>query len=191
MDSFSMFGSFFFWIDLSIGISFILMIFILYRLNVIDKFAFYLFWIGSAVGLIWEFPIFFTSAISNYPIITFLNPLPFHFSILIIIHSIWDGALFLFGVALIYQFSESPHFKKFNSRELIILIIWGQLQAIGIEMIGSFGGGWQYVPYWWNPPILVIFGRSFMLLIQLIWLAAVISFYFIALKLDSKISNSS
>ncbi|MHA1314176.1 MAG: hypothetical protein ACTSSI_15220 [Candidatus Helarchaeota archaeon] len=187
----SLFGIFFYWIDLAIAISMIIIVSVLYKMDRIDKLIFILFWIGACIGSVWEIPLFLISEISICPIIMFLVTPPFHYSVIIVIHSIWDGGLFLIGVGLIYLFCKPPHFDKFNVRELLILVIWAQLQAIGIELLGTFGGAWEYIPYWWNPVMFSLFGHNFTIMIQLIWLVAPFVFYYIALKLKQKLSGNS
>ena len=182
----SLLGPIFYYIDVAVAISMIVIVVVLYKLEKIDKFLFSLFWIGTLIGFTWEIPIFVVNEIGIYPFLQYLTPLPFHFIIIIISHSVWDGGLFLMGMGLVYLISKSPRFENYKLSELIITIIWGQVQAIGIEMIGSFGGAWEYIPYPWNPAFVIILGHYFTIFIQVVWLAASIAFYFIALKLKTR-----
>ena len=180
----------FWWLDLIIAISMVIITCILFKLQFIDKFTFLLFWIGVGLGFAFETPLFLISQFSIFPIIIFLSPPPFPIPILIISHSLWDGGLFLIGVGLVHLFRKSPHFEGFDGWELLILVAWGQVQAIGIELLGTFGGAWEYVPYWFNPTMFSILGRDFTILIQIIWLTITFIFYFLALRLKNKMSES-
>ena len=186
MQIFEIFQAAFYWLDMAIAIGFVVIAIISYKYQLINKLTFILFWIGVAIGLTFEIPIFLITEIGLYPMLQYLITPPYPFYITIILHSFWDGGLFLIGIMLIYRFCEAPHFEKFNIKELLLLMIWGQAQAIGIEMLGSFGGAWEYIPYPWNPPILILFGHYFTIFIQIVWLIVPIIFYFIALKLKQK-----
>jgi len=182
----SLLGPIFWYIDVAIAISMITIVVVLFKLEKIDKFVFSLFWIGTLIGFTWEIPIFVVNQFGIYPFLQYLTPIPFSFIIVIISHSVWDGGLFLMGMGLVYLIRKTSLFENFNLKELFILIIWGQIQAIGIEMIGSFGGAWEYIPYPWNPAFLTLLGHHFTIFIQVVWLAASISFYFIALKVKER-----
>lgn len=187
----SILGVLFWWTDLVIAISMVIIATVLYKMGRISKLTFVLFWIGACLGLTWEVPIFIITEFSIYPMLKFFVPPPFPFFIIIASHSLWDGGLFLMGVGLVYLICKKPLFEKFRFQELIILVLWGQAQAIGIELLGTFGGAWEYIPYLWNPIMFSILGHNFTIWIQLVWLAASIILYIIAVKLNPKISGNS
>jgi len=173
----------FFLIDYAIAFSILLVVLILFFSKKIDKFVLYLFFLGFVIGLLWEIPLGLAREL-EIPIATFsdskpLTPFPFHS----IIHSIWDGGLFLIGVGFIWIYSKESFFSKFNIKELIILEVWGQIQSLIIELSSILGGGWEYIPYWWNPSLFSIQGHNFTLLPQLIWILATILFYYLGIRL--------
>ncbi|NVM36950.1 MAG: hypothetical protein HWN81_15245 [Candidatus Lokiarchaeota archaeon] len=103
-------------------------------------------------------------------------------------HSLWDGRLFLLGVWFVYLICKKPIFKKFRLCEFIILIIYGRVSELVVESISTFSNAWEYIEYWWNPTLFMFNSYNITLMPQLIWLAAPIVFYFIAFKLNQKLS---
>jgi hypothetical protein len=176
----------FYWIDISIGLAIALVIILLYFFKRIQKFTWSLYWVGVLLGLAWELPLSLCNEFSLYPVANFLTPLPFHFSVIVVTHSLWDGGLFLVGVWLIYTICRSPHFSQFRSAELGVLLLWGQLSELAVEISSTFNNAWEYIPYWWNPSLFLFNGHHITLLPQLIWLVAPIVFYLLALKLRSR-----
>lgn len=185
-----LFGEYFFLIDYIIAGLILLAVFILFYFKKIDKFLLTLFFLGFAIGLLWEIPLGLAREL-EVPIATFsgsepLAPFPFHS----IIHSIWDGGLFLLGVGFIWLYSKNNFFDRFNIKELLILEVWGQVQSFIIELSSILGGGWEYIPYWWNPNLFFIQGHNFTLLPQLIWIFASILFYFCAIKIKNRLKRN-
>ncbi len=177
----------YYWIDFSIGTAIPLVVFALYRTGRIGRFIWYLFWVGAAVGLTWELPMSLLNEYSTTnPMVTFITPLPTHFSVIIITHSFWDGGLFLGGVWMVYKFCPEPRFDKFNIKELIVLLAWGQVSELAVELSSTYAGGWEFISYWWNPTLFMFNDKNITLFPQLIWFVAPIVFYPIALKLKSK-----
>ena len=183
------FSSYFYWIDFAIGSATPMVVYALYRSGKIDGFVWRLFWIGCALGLTWELPL---SLINEYseccPVATFIQPLPTHFSVIVITHSFWDGGLFLAGVALVYLICGKDSFEEFRVRELAVLVVYGQVSEIIVELLSTFNDAWAYVPYWWNPSMFKFNGHDITPLPQVIWLVAPIVFYFIALRAKSRMS---
>jgi hypothetical protein len=97
--------------------------------------------------------------------------------------SFWDGGLFLLGYWFITIICKGPYFAKFNIRELGILLIYGQISSFMVEMIAVASGGWEYPVTPWNPLLFKFLGGNITLGPQLIWIAAPLAFYFIALKI--------
>ncbi|MFX0097984.1 MAG: hypothetical protein ACFFCS_00265 [Candidatus Hodarchaeota archaeon] len=176
----------FYWIDFSIAFGILALVVIFFLIKRINKFTWVLFWIGCFLGLFWELPISISSDTGIYPATHFIVQPPVHYSVIIITHTLWDGGLFLVGVWLVRRICKKPHFTKFSGKELAILVIWGQLSELGVELISTFSGGWEYIPYWWNPVLFLFNGQNITLLPQLIWLAAPIVFYFIAIRLKPR-----
>lgn len=181
---------YFYWIDFSIGAVTPIIVFLLYRSGRISKFVWHLFWLGFALGLTWEVPM---SLLNEYsatrPMARFIQPLPTHFSVLIISHTFWDGGLFLLGVLLVSMTHKSGWFDKFKFSELLVLLIWGQASELWVELTSTYNGGWAYIPYWWNPSMFKFNGSDITLFPQLIWLAAPIVFYFIALRMKRSLNS--
>lgn len=179
-----LFKSSYYWLDLLVGFGSPLLLFACYRLNRISRRDWRLFWIGAAIGLSWEIPIFLMSKISTLPIIHHITEPPVHYLILMICHTLWDGAFFLVGAWLAVFIRRRPILVKFNWVELAIMVAWGQISAFLVEFSSIINDAWIYHEgYWWNPSILTFNDRPITLMIQVVWFFAPILFYFIALKI--------
>ena len=159
------------------GIAICIIVFILYKKKHIEKFTWVLFCIGIILGLCWEAPMC---------IIPAPFPTPFSVIAIMITASIWDGGLFLLGYWFVKIICKEPHFDKFNWKELVVLLFYGQASSFIVEMIAVASGGWEYEVTTWNPLLFKFFGGNITLLPQLIWFVAPIVFYLIALKLKPK-----
>ena len=181
---------FFYWFIWIVGILICLLVYFLYKFKKIDKYFWYLFWFSFILGLCWELPLSIANEISNFPPARFIipTPLPAPVSTILIIltHSLWDGGLFLLGVWFIRLICKNPIFEKFKLGEFTILIIYGQVSELIVELTSTFSNAWEYIVYLWNPLLFTFNGHNITLLPQLIWLAAPIVFYFIALKFKSR-----
>ncbi len=124
---------------------------------------------------------------SPYPPARFLTPMPTHFIVIVIAHSLWDGGLFLIGFWLVKKTCPTPHFKKYNLNEIGVLVAWGQLQEIIVEMTSTYNEAWEYNVYWWNPVLFEFNSHNITLLPQLIWLVAALVFYYFAIKIKAKL----
>lgn len=180
---FELFRSNFYWIDLFIGGSAPVVTYVLYKSGRVGRFIWVLFWVGFCIGLTWEVPMQLLNELSQgHAVHSYTRPPPFHFSVIIISHSLWDGGLFLLGVFMVRLVCKKPIFERFQARELIVLIIWGQASELWVELTSTLGEAWAYIPRPWNPSLFKFNGQDITLMPQLIWLAAPIAFYFIALK---------
>ncbi|TFG08672.1 MAG: hypothetical protein EU539_01665 [Promethearchaeota archaeon] len=175
------------------GVFICLTVLLLYKFNFIDKFIWYLYWIGFAIGLCWEVPLSIADDYSPYPPVTYLTPAPlpapFSTMAIMISASLWDGGLFLLGILFVKLICPSPHFTKSNKYELGVLIAYGQISELLVELISMSGGGWEYNVYWWNPLLFTINGNNITFLPQLIWLVAPIVYYFAIIKLKPRFSQ--
>jgi len=179
----------FFWIDLVIGFSFPAFFYFLYKTGNIERWVWTFFWVGVGFGLLWEIPIFLLSTENaTYPIIRYLQPLPVHYLIVMVCHALWDGGLFLMGIGLVFVFVFSPSaLRRFSWKELAIFVVWGQLSALSVELLGIFNDGWAYIPgYWWNPTLFQVKQQSLTLFILFVWFAASILYYLILLRFHQK-----
>ena len=179
----------FYWIDFTIAVFIFVIVVLLYKFKKIDKYFWYLYWLGVLIGLTWELPMSIANEIGIYPPAHFIVPLPTHFSVIVITHSLWDGGLFLFGVWLVLIVCKKSQFEKFSYRELIVMLIWGQLSELSVELISTFSNAWEFIKYWWNPVLFVFNGHNITLLPQLIWLFAPIVFYIIAIKIKRRVAH--
>jgi hypothetical protein len=178
----------FYWIDFTIGGAMPIAAFILYRFGRIDKFQLCLFWIGVALGLTWEVPMSCLTTFSkSIPVHYFVRPMPVNFIVWIILHSFWDGGLFVLGVWIVKWICRDPHFERFRPCELAALLLWGQASELWVELTSTFAGGWVYITYWWNPLLFIFNGHDITILPQLIWLVAPIVFYLVALWLKPRL----
>jgi hypothetical protein len=89
----------------------------------------------------------------------------------------------LLGAGQVKKVCRGPHFQEFRFLELAVLLVWGGLQELAVELISSGSSGWVYVPHWWNPSMFQFRGSDITLLPQLIWVVAPIAFYVIAIRL--------
>ena len=164
----------FYLIDFTIGTLICIVVMVLYKIKRIEKLTWYLYWVGFGLGLCWEVPMSIANEIGMI--------------VIIITHSFWDGGLFLVGYWLVKLICSDPTYERFKASELGVLIIWGQLSELAVELASTFSGGWEYVGYWWNPVLFIFNGHNITLWPQIIWFIAPIVFYFIALKLKPKFS---
>jgi len=175
----------FYWIDFTIGGLTPIAVYLLYRRKLISKPVWLLFWVGFALGLAFEIPLSVTNAFSKtMPFAYFVRPLPVHFSVLIVMHSFWDAGILLIGVLLVFLVSGASYFDKFKWPELIVLLIWGQVSELAVELTSTFNHGWAYIPYWWNPSLFKFNGLDITPLLQIIWFVVPIIFYFIGLRFN-------
>ena len=185
-------GSYYWFVYIS-AIMICITVYMLYKTNHIDSFTWYLYWIGVALGLCWEIPLSIADDYSPYPPVTYLAPAPFPlpFSTIAIMISarLWDGGLFLLGLLFVKIFCPAPHYDRFKKKELGVLVIYGQVSELIVELISTSSDGWEFNVYWWNPLLFVFNGRNITLMPQLIWLVAPIVYYFIIIKLKPKFSD--
>ncbi|MFO8020479.1 MAG: hypothetical protein R6U96_17790 [Promethearchaeia archaeon] len=172
----------FYIVDFSLGILIVLIVILLYSFEKLNRKSWIIYWIGFLLGLAWELPMSIANKYSPFPPASFITPMPSHFIVIVIIHSFWDGGLFLIGYLLVLKLCDDPHFEGFNCRELGVLVAWGQLSELGVELISTFNDAWVFNVYWWNPQLFKFNGHNITLLPQLIWLIAPLTFYCIIIN---------
>ena len=183
-DLIELFRSNFYWIDFFIGGMTPLVIYYLYKSGRVERYVWTLFWVGFAIGLTWEVPMqVLNELVEGHAVHTYVRPAPAHFSIIIFMHSCWDGGLFLLGVLLARLVCGGPVLERFKWCELGVMVLWGQASSLWVELTAIFGEAWSYLPRTWNPSLFMWSGKHITLMIQLIWLVAPIVFYLIALRL--------
>lgn len=143
-----------------------------------------LFWLGVAIGLTWEIPIFLSALFAADPIVGFLREPPLHPFVFMVAHSFWDGGIFLAGLGLVRALCPHPVLAAFRWRELAVLIAWGQASELAVEITSVLNQGWVYSDvHAWNPVLFHVVGHPITLVPQLIWLAAPIAYYLAASRL--------
>lgn len=172
-------------LDLLIGFGAPMVLCALRRNGKISGLTWRLFWVGSLIGLSWECPIFLLSAESTaLPIIRWVTPLPVHYSVFLIAHTFWDGGLFLAGVWIADRVCDPGWRTRFNPCAMAVMLVWGQLSELAVEISSVLNGGWAYVTgYAWNPVLFRVRGHAITLLPQLIWLAAPALYYVCLIRL--------
>jgi len=183
-------SSYFYWVDLLVALAIPLLFVFLYRTRRISRFSWLLFWIGCAVGALWEIPFYFIGpSFLSDPLYVLKTPTPFPLFLLHVMHCFWDGGLLMIGVELVKKLCRSPHFTQFRFQELAVLLVWGGFQELAVELLSSGSSGWAYVPHWWNPSMFQFQGSDITLLPQLIWVIAPIVFYVLALLLAKSVNE--
>jgi len=142
-----------------------------------------LYWIGCLIGSTWEFALFFNKGADN-PVLHMLTPFPGGALSHSVLHTFWDGGLFVVGYLLIMKFSRSPKLRSFSWKELGIMILWGQLQEFFVEISSTFNRAWTYSDtISWNPVLFNLGEGHITLIPQVVWFFASILFYFVCRKL--------
>jgi hypothetical protein len=160
------------------GIAICIIVLVFFKINYINRFAWLLFWVGILLGLGWEIPL----SLINAPF-----PPSIETIILMITATIWDGGLFLLGYWFVIKICKEPHFQTFKLKELGILLLYGQLSSLIVEILAVVSSGWEYEVTPWNPVLFTFLGGNITLIPQLIWFLAPLAFYMIAIKLNEKI----
>ncbi|MBZ0272609.1 hypothetical protein K8I61_11275 [bacterium] len=175
-------------LDLFIGFGAPILLYALIRAGRIDPFYGRLFALGAALGALWEIPIFVLSASSSTPIIVWIRPLPLHWSIFLIAHTLWDGAIFVAGAGLLRTLFGPRVLDGFRWRELAFLMVWGVATAILVELSAIANDAWVYLEtYAWNPPLFEFRGHALTFLMPAVWLAASAAFFAIARRMKRSV----
>jgi hypothetical protein len=173
----------FYWVDLAIALAIPVLVNALFAAHKISKFSWVMFWVGCTIGALWEIPFYFIGpGFLADPLYVIKAPLPYPLFLLHCLHCFWDGGLLMIGVWLVHKICRAPYFTRFKFQELLVLLVWGGLQELAVELTSTGSSGWAFVPHWWNPAMFQFNGSAITLLPQLIWVAAPVIFYFVALK---------
>lgn len=172
-------------LDLAIGFSSPVLFFLLYRTGRIERFTWQAFWVGGLVGLTWEIPIFVLSGeATSVPLVTWVRPLIAHYAVFMVSHSLWDGLLFVIGLWLVKAACRKPVLRAFRWSEMLVLLAWGQVSELLVELSSTMNDGWVFVAYPWNPALFQCNGHDITLLMQAVWAVAPIAYYLIVLRLN-------
>ncbi len=181
---FDLLETYFWWLDLAVAVSVTAIAGVACRFWPPGRAIHRWFWLGVAVGLTWEVPIFISAVFAETPVIELHSQPPVPPIALIVFHSLWDGGLFLGGIALVWLVGPRPVFVRWSWRELAVFLVWGQLSEFAVEIGGVTNNAWGYVgDLAWNPVLFRIDGHPITLMPQLIWFAAPIVYYLLALRL--------
>ena len=183
-ERFAILETHFFAIDLIVGFSLPAYLHLRHRSRPDAAMIIRLFWLGVAIGLAWEVPLFLSAISATNPIVGFLREPPLHPAVFMIAHAFWDGGLFLVGLALVRALCAHPVLASFRWPELAVFTAWGQASALAVEVVSVLNRGWFYpAGHAWNPLLFQVDGHPITALPQLIWLAAPMVYYVFALRL--------
>ena len=164
-------------IDLAIGIGLPLLLTCLRVSGRISGATWRWFWMGAAIGLLWEVPLHFAGPYYHTnPLWVNLTPWPLPPLLQPVIHALWDGGIFLVGVGLVRLVCRSPHFIHFRAREVLVLVLWGVGSALVVELSAN-GTSWLYHARPWNPVLFTLGGVPYTALPIIIWMIAPLLFY--------------
>ncbi|MBU2487986.1 MAG: hypothetical protein KKA60_01215 [Proteobacteria bacterium] len=171
--------------DFLIALSLPVFFYIQHRTGRFSPMIWKLFWLGFLVGLTWEIPIYFAGPdFMEKPALIYLKEFPGNRLLHPILHSFWDGGLFLIGYWLTLKICQAPILSKFRWKELGVMLVWGQVQEFAVEFSATQAGAWTFTEQCWNP-VLFESGRGFITLVpQLIWVYGPIVFYLVSLRLS-------
>lgn len=180
---FTFIETYFFWIDLAVACGVTAFAVVFCRGTDHRRWIGRCFWLGAALGLILEVPVFLSAMLSDAPLISFIHEPPVPTWIILSAHTLWDGGLFLVGLALIWLLAPKPVLTRFSWREVAIFVAWGQLSAVAVEIGGVTNDAWVYAGNKaWNPVLFRVADRPIVLLPILFWLVAPIVYYLLVIR---------
>ena len=77
-------------------------------------------------------------------------------------------------------------FRRFSWRELGIMLLFGGIQELIVELVALHSRAWTYNTRWWNPSLFEFGHGQITPLPQLIWFVAPIVFYQACLKIHGR-----
>lgn len=170
------------WGDVLVAVSILLFFTAGYATGKISRNIFYLFWAGVLLGAVWEFGFFLVGPeFSATPAFVRTSPWPLPAFLQPLLHTFWDGAIFMTGILIVRKLLPGPHFHRFSIAELSVFLVWGQVQEFAVEMLAIQADLWTYTPLWWNPVLFQWNGGHVTLMPQLIWFVAPVIFYLLAI----------
>ncbi len=176
-----MLGTAYYLADLVLAATFPVAVLLACRRGWLSPQAWTLFWVGVAIGTVWEIPIFALSAWSEQPVLHWLTPLPAHPAVFVVAHSLWDGALLLGGLELATQVTRRVGGSPFGPLGLSVQVLWGQVTELVVELSAITANTWVYLDgLWFNPPLAHFEGQPLPATLQGIWLVASLIFAAIA-----------
>lgn len=174
--------TFYYIADVIVALSLPIFFYVGYRKGVFSAAVWKLYWLGCIIGLTWEIPIYLSGPeFQSEPFIRLVTEFPGHPILHPLLHTLWDGGLFLAGYWLTLQLCKAPILQRFSWRELGVMMVWGQLSELAVEVSATSVGAWTFADKAYNPVLFDIGHGSITLIPQLIWLAAPVVFYLTAL----------
>ncbi|CAH1773831.1 unnamed protein product, partial [Owenia fusiformis] len=142
---------------------------------------------GSLIGCTWELTWKILGDDFLKDSTDFVNPIAGWYTK--ILHSLWDGGIFLIGVLLCYMMLQKrPLFLEYSAKEFLVMLIWGQVSSFIVESMCN-GVIWEYQVLPWNPAYLTVGGVSYTVIPQAVWLVAPLAFYSIWVPLFRKFGH--
>ena len=92
----------------------------------------------------------------------------------------------MIGVWWIYGLCPKPVLERFSWIEMVVLIAWGQVSELLVEVSSTLNDGWEFVEYGWNPVIFHCNGHNITWLMQVIWAVASVVYYLLLLKIKPR-----
>ncbi len=164
--------------DIGIAFSMILILAFGLRRRWWKKRVLHFFVFGFLLGSTWEIVFLLHSPhFSPQPWYEQSLQFPLHPIVQTLVHSTWDAGLLLAGYALVLHFFSPPYFRHWNGRHLGLMVCWGQLQELSVEIVAITSDSWNFLVFPWNPALFYIEGRPITVLPQATWLVASLLFY--------------
>jgi len=73
-----------------------------------------------------------------------------------------------------YWSGRPPQLVAFRWAELLVLVVWGPVQELAVELLATGAGTWQFTPRWWNPLLVEVRASPITLALQVIWRVAAV-----------------
>ena len=181
----------FFSVDIFIAIGIPMLIFYLKKSKRLSEAGWWCFIAGILIGSTWEIGFYFAGPhFSETPIYTQFQDFPGHPLAQTLSHSVWDGGLFMIGYWLVVLLVKDP-FQKFQGKELGIMMVFGGVQELIVELVALYSRAWTYNVRWWNPSLFEFGYGQITPLPQLIWFVAPMVFYWVCLFSHTRFSTPS
>jgi hypothetical protein len=179
-------GKWLFVVDVALGFAIPTVLYFLRRAGRLPYLAWPAYWLGMSIGLVWELALHYTGPryaaapsyvnLTRFPMTPLMQPFA---------QARWHGGLFVAGLLLVHRLVPPPHWRRFRWRELLVLLAWGQVQGLAMELTAAQAGLWTLVPHPWNPALFRCGAGQITLLPRLVWLIAPVVFYLGALRLQA------
>lgn len=170
----------YYWLDLAVGFGGPLLLHLLYGAGRLSRRPVGQFWLGCAVGALWELPIFVGSnAVAGWATIVYITAPPLPWPVFMVCHTLWDGLLFVVGCWLIQRVFGQRAWRGPLAGPLVLFVAWGQVQAVAVELSAITNDAWQFLDLAWNPALVQVGGHNLTLMQQGFWLAGSVGYFFI------------